>query len=728
MAKKGVKKISGPTSPKIGQPAIYRVTEWYPGTPDALKSKVTWNLYKKRKSGKYTFTDIDKTGPTGQFSFGEIAINADYMVEGFLFNPELSGPTTIKIKPVNGPPNITGISIFNSLGKKFTSAAKYGQQIMIAVQTVNMLGEDLTVSLWERDTITDEGHDNKENTKLWEQQLTVENPNGIVKVKTLLSLSMAAQAGVNWLEGNTHEYYVLVESNKHKLLNYSKQELDVLSDTSGYDINKALQEALEVKDVGNDPSPENGVSPTTVGEEKEEEKDNECPRCYEDFKYKDIAEVFPGATRNESLAKELILELNKIKNKYEINTCLRKAHLINQLGSETEFRTLREEIDEYSVKTLKSLFGYFKRHPKEAETYHGNLYEIAIRAYGLRKVDKESDIVACNIKRVSKCNDLGNETKEDGFKYIGRGLIQLTGKYNYTQINKSFIKAFPNMGNLVDNPKLLEKPKYAVMSALSYWINNNLNAKADLGFELNHVNNLTKIINEKLHESHYKKRRDSFSKARKVFRLEECNKDEAKNGELNLYEIDYINKTSKQTETSNSNKYKFQVYKNGTLIKSFSATKNNHHLLKFPENGINWGRYGTRDKSLSDGDNWINPDAFASLLGFFYSVHNEVTKTTLYYNDISSDDGVTNLGHKTHKTGKDVDIRYPGSSNARGQQLWTAARKALGSEAKLDEIMTDIYKLAVKWNFINNYHYKAFSNTKNAAYSVHQNHFHIGYK
>jgi predicted chitinase len=259
-------------------------------------------------------------------------------------------------------------------------------------------------------------------------------------------------------------------------------------------------------------------------DEKKEENKNKCPRCSEDFKYDDIVKIFPAADKNKNLAEKLIKEINNIKDKYEINSCIRKAHLINQFGSETGFNTLVEGIDGYNVSTLKTLFGYFRRHPDEAETYKGNLYEIAVRAYGLRKVDHETDIISCSTRPGGKCNDLGNESKEDGYTYIGRGLIQLTGKYNYTQINKEFVKSFPGKGNLVNDPKLLEDPKYAVMSAFSYWINNKLNLKADLGSKSSDVDDVTKIINKNLDESHYEKRRKSFLKAKEVFRLSECKK------------------------------------------------------------------------------------------------------------------------------------------------------------------------------------------------------------
>lgn len=151
-------------------------------------------------------------------------------------------------------------------------------------------------------------------------------------------------------------------------------------------------------------------------------------------------------------------------------------------------------------------------------------------------------------------------------------------------------------------------------------------------------------------------------------------------------------------------------------------------MLKFLESGPNWSRYGTRDLSKSEGDNWIKEEVFAALLGFFFSLSHDGIKETFYYNDISSDDGVTDLGHETHKSGKDIDIRYPGCTNG-SSQTWVNAKNHLGSEIKLDEIMTKIYSIATNWNFINNYHYKKpFANTKGKSTSVHQDHFHIGYK
>ena len=70
MSKKGVSKISGPTKPKIGEKAVYKIVEWYPATPlgDRNPRKVTWELFRKRENGNFTTTNIKKKG-VGEFTF-----------------------------------------------------------------------------------------------------------------------------------------------------------------------------------------------------------------------------------------------------------------------------------------------------------------------------------------------------------------------------------------------------------------------------------------------------------------------------------------------------------------------------------------------------------------------------------------------------------------------------------------------------------------------------------
>lgn len=81
--------------------------------------------------------------------------------------------------------------------------------------------------------------------------------------------------------------------------------------------------------------------------------------------------------------------------------------------------------------------------------------------------------------------DLGNTQPGDGVKYKGRGLIQLTGRTNYTLASKALGVDF------ISNPELLEQPKYATMVSCWWWKMRGLNEVADSG----DFRKVTRIVN-----------------------------------------------------------------------------------------------------------------------------------------------------------------------------------------------------------------------------------------
>lgn len=141
-------------------------------------------------------------------------------------------------------------------------------------------------------------------------------------------------------------------------------------------------------------------------------------------------------------------------SKFEINTPKRQAAFIGQCGHESNnFRTLEENLH-YSANALMRVWpSRFPDHDV-AEKYANKPEKIANKVYAGR---------------------MGNTEDGDGWKYHGRGLIQLTGKDNYTRCGEA-------LGiDLVNNPDLLLEPKFAAASAGWFWRKHGLNQLSDLG-------------------------------------------------------------------------------------------------------------------------------------------------------------------------------------------------------------------------------------------------------
>jgi putative chitinase len=144
--------------------------------------------------------------------------------------------------------------------------------------------------------------------------------------------------------------------------------------------------------------------------------------------------------------------LQETFEKYQINTPKRQACFIGQCMHESGgFKFLKENLN-YSAKALMNTWPSRFPDADIAEKYARQPEMIANKVYSGR---------------------MGNTEDGDGAKFIGRGLIQLTGKDNY----KAFGEAIGE--DLVANPQLVEQPRYAALSAGWFWNKRGLNALAD---------------------------------------------------------------------------------------------------------------------------------------------------------------------------------------------------------------------------------------------------------
>jgi putative chitinase len=155
--------------------------------------------------------------------------------------------------------------------------------------------------------------------------------------------------------------------------------------------------------------------------------------------------------------------------KFQINTPLRLAHFLAQCGHESGgFKATSENLN-YSA---KGLVGTFKKYfPTEAVALP---YE--------RKPEKIANKVYAN--RMAN----GSEASGDGYRFRGRGYIQLTGKDNYTQFGKAIGE------DILSNPDVVSG-KYALLSAAWFWSKNGLNNLSDGGANDAVVTTITKRVN-----------------------------------------------------------------------------------------------------------------------------------------------------------------------------------------------------------------------------------------
>ena len=165
----------------------------------------------------------------------------------------------------------------------------------------------------------------------------------------------------------------------------------------------------------------------------------------------------------------VIAQIPDVMAKFEINTPLRLAHFLAQCGHESGgFRAVKENLN-YGAKGLLGLFKKYFPNEAKAKLYERKPEKIANLIYGGRMGN-------------------GPEASGEGYKFCGRGYIQLTGKQNYTAFGKSINE------DICANPDLVAT-KYPLLSAAWFFNKNGLHKMADGGATDAVVTSVTKRVN-----------------------------------------------------------------------------------------------------------------------------------------------------------------------------------------------------------------------------------------
>lgn len=165
-----------------------------------------------------------------------------------------------------------------------------------------------------------------------------------------------------------------------------------------------------------------------------------------------LLQILPRARQ---VAGFFLIAINRSAIRWKIDSRFRMAAFLSQIGHESgQLRNLVENLN-YSAEAL-------------VRTWPSRFTEASSAAYA-----RQPEKIANKVYAGRMGN--GPEASGDGWKYRGRGLIQLTGRDNYRAAGKA-------LGLPLDaHPELLERPEHAVESAAWWWSAHGLNELADAG-------------------------------------------------------------------------------------------------------------------------------------------------------------------------------------------------------------------------------------------------------
>jgi predicted chitinase len=269
-----------------------------------------------------------------------------------------------------------------------------------------------------------------------------------------------------------------------------------------------------------------------------------------DISIDELKQIFNTASYD--IISEVVDAFNEGVDYFELNNCLRKAHFFAQALKEvgSGFSIKKPESLNYPAEGLKNgywftkgniwikgnkeknLEGHFKVGTKKATinfSYTKTHPEIADQ-YGRKDLNKYGDggVQKANSVMLSNyvyANRIGNGDPEtgDGNKFRGKGLIQLTGRTNYENVNKVIQKFDKNL-DIVNNPdEILTDVRLAVISAMGFWKLNNINKVIGTDKSDTIVAKVTNIVNSGEDASNMTIRLNCFNNITKiVFNIKDC--------------------------------------------------------------------------------------------------------------------------------------------------------------------------------------------------------------
>jgi uncharacterized protein (TIGR02594 family) len=379
--------------------------------------------------------------------------------------------------------------------------ALYGSKMKCRIRTRNLTAKNVSVKIYRKESRL--GLDNLRKDTLVHHKEYPLNDNGIVEFDFILAKSWEKS-----YSEKLHRFYATIK------------EMEFLGTSNTLVAFK------------NDVPAKGGKALVGVGNQ-EGNSHSDCPRCNKDITTVELKQIFKDAD-NATLT-TVASTYNKYMADLGMNTCWVKAHFFAQIRVEsgTKLHVKSGENMNYSADTLingnlnkktgkrdNPPFSYFAKHKEDAYKYGrtkdhaANPQMIANLAYA----DKNRNV-----------NDrIGNTQEGDGWNFRGKGLIQLTGRENYSKANTYTLK-YEQVDILKNSDIVAKDIKIAVLTSMAFYKWNGLIAKSN--GKLKNKNVSVEVGNE-VGDSYMQKQNAFDDYTSKIFKVNECTWEKIENIKL----------------------------------------------------------------------------------------------------------------------------------------------------------------------------------------------------
>ena len=227
------------------------------------------------------------------------------------------------------------------------------------------------------------------------------------------------------------------------------------------------------------------------------------------MKTREMLQILFNASDSKVLD-EVANVINSLGSHFGINTNLRLAHFLAQVREEIgpKFEPRIESLN-YSESSVLKTFKQIT--PEQAEQY--------ARDQDTPVADQVAiaNIVYANRMGNGNADSNGNgklDKQDDGYMYRGRGTLQITGKYNYQEVQKRIDKYSPNSGVNIITGSNVDTQLGSILIGMGFWIWKDLYRLADKGSTKQVVDSITQVINK--YTSSYDKRYGHFTSISKL--------------------------------------------------------------------------------------------------------------------------------------------------------------------------------------------------------------------